>query len=838
MKSALEALLNMPTISVGPDSGRELQEIADSMARSKKVVVVTGAGISTNCGIPDFRSEGGLYALIQAQYDAAIQNPPWENKDNYDIDDRPRKKRRKWFYEVVRDDGTVVDVIDQELEASQDSKDVEPRRASRKSSRSKSTTPTSSPLSSPPPSSPTEATSSESESQPSEQNDDSVIESSQSSRPDLPNLKGRDLFDSMVWKDAFTTSIFYMFISSLRQKIQDVTAPTTTHNFIKTLQDSGRLVRNYTQNIDCIEERLGMCSDLSLGPGSKTRFNARVQREQRLSQQTDLDASFGVSIVQLHGSLSKLRCGLCLKTCSWDENERLHIISSGQAPDCPSCTDYNNRRTGRGRRGLAVGRLRPDIVLYGEEHPNANLVGPLITHDLALGPDILLILGTSLKVHGLKVIIREFAKTVHDRGGKVIFVNRTKPSEGAWGEFIDYWVGWDCDAWVMDMMKRRPDISLPQGSVQDESKSRRQSSGDNNRQTKKPPRPQATRDDRQSGCYYTFKILDTLRKLPNANGDITTRGAYWQDLRRLTGDARDIQKQTKTATSRSLPPSTSGAAPKMKSRSVTATKPKSTSTRKPLSTSKATTTHTANTSKKRKSYPAAVRDDKKNVAFLTTNIWAKLRQIAPELSEKPSAAILESGRIPLTELHKNMPSYLKPFTYGFPNPSDIYKRSSPNHIPDMPGLEMPNLLTHPPSGYNINTHAHTHTPKPHPLRRSHSYGTRSSRRYSSAGESTFVEDATNVVQSGAPKSHSRPSWGSNESTIVVATPKTQTQEPTPPDSAPMTPTTPNADSQRIKRMGSIGAILSSPDEGSGADVFESAEESPQSPEVFYDATME
>jgi hypothetical protein len=42
----------MPTIQVGPRSDQELQQIADSLARARKVVVITGAGISTNCGIP------------------------------------------------------------------------------------------------------------------------------------------------------------------------------------------------------------------------------------------------------------------------------------------------------------------------------------------------------------------------------------------------------------------------------------------------------------------------------------------------------------------------------------------------------------------------------------------------------------------------------------------------------------------------------------------------------------------------------------------------------------------------------------------------------------------
>ncbi len=42
----------MPTIQVGAGSSLGLQEIADIMGKSRKVVVVTGAGISTNCGIP------------------------------------------------------------------------------------------------------------------------------------------------------------------------------------------------------------------------------------------------------------------------------------------------------------------------------------------------------------------------------------------------------------------------------------------------------------------------------------------------------------------------------------------------------------------------------------------------------------------------------------------------------------------------------------------------------------------------------------------------------------------------------------------------------------------
>lgn len=42
----------MPIIKVGPRSDKDLQQIADAIGKSRKVIVFTGAGISTNCGIP------------------------------------------------------------------------------------------------------------------------------------------------------------------------------------------------------------------------------------------------------------------------------------------------------------------------------------------------------------------------------------------------------------------------------------------------------------------------------------------------------------------------------------------------------------------------------------------------------------------------------------------------------------------------------------------------------------------------------------------------------------------------------------------------------------------
>jgi NAD-dependent deacetylase len=41
--------------------GQDVEDLGDLIARSRRIVPFTGAGISTECGIPDFRSPGGLW---------------------------------------------------------------------------------------------------------------------------------------------------------------------------------------------------------------------------------------------------------------------------------------------------------------------------------------------------------------------------------------------------------------------------------------------------------------------------------------------------------------------------------------------------------------------------------------------------------------------------------------------------------------------------------------------------------------------------------------------------------------------------------------------------------
>ena len=132
-------------------------------------------------------------------------------------------------------------------------------------------------------------------------------------------------------------------------------------------------------------------------------------------------------------------------------------------------------RVARSARALKIGTLRPAIVLYDEPHPLGDDIGTIQTSDMARKPDMLIIMGTSLKVHGLKKLVKDFAKVVHVAGtgttpngspkaqkswqGKVVFVNKTPPG-GEWSNVIDYHVEGETDEWVEkvleDWKKMRP----------------------------------------------------------------------------------------------------------------------------------------------------------------------------------------------------------------------------------------------------------------------------------------------------------------------------------------------------------------------------------------------
>ncbi|KAF8598536.1 DHS-like NAD/FAD-binding domain-containing protein [Ceratobasidium sp. AG-I] len=309
-------------------SRKTLSALALAVAKARRIVVVTGAGISCSSGIPDFRSSDGLYNLVKSRYPDAV-------------------------------------------------------------------------------------------------------------------LKGRDLFDAALFRDPTSSALFYTFMAELKTQI-DSAHPAPVHDFLATLDAKGKLLRSYTQNIDGLEERAG------LGTGECNPVGAAAPRPKN---------------VQLHGDIHRVRCTLCSASfpCAPDHIEQFR---AGTPPDCPECTARSDARTARSARALKCGTLRPAIVLYDEPHPLGDQIGAVQTSDLGKKPDLLIIMGTSLKVHGLRRLVKSFAKAVHTSRPtsttttnttsrsllyNVVFVNRTPPPP-EWTGILDYHVQGDTDTWVAQVL--------------------------------------------------------------------------------------------------------------------------------------------------------------------------------------------------------------------------------------------------------------------------------------------------------------------------------------------------------------------------------------------------
>ena len=200
---------------------------------------------------------------------------------------------------------------------------------------------------------------------------------------------------------------------------------TPTHRFLKNLEDQGRLLRCYTQNIDGIEERLGMSSDLE----NKT-------------------ASGAARVVRLHGDLNTLKCSLCKSKHVFSQSD-IDCFRSGSAPACPKCVEQDEIRTAMGQRAITIGLLRPNIVLYNEHHESGDLIADLTSHDISKRPDLLIVMGTSLKVHGIKYLVKEMAKAVHAvKHGKVILINPAELAQSKWDNVFDYHIKSETDSAV------------------------------------------------------------------------------------------------------------------------------------------------------------------------------------------------------------------------------------------------------------------------------------------------------------------------------------------------------------------------------------------------------
>ncbi|KAL4885352.1 DHS-like NAD/FAD-binding domain-containing protein [Aspergillus karnatakaensis] len=119
--------------------------------------------------------------------------------------------------------------------------------------------------------------------------------------------------------------------------------PTIAHSFIKLLYDKGKLLKHFTQNIDCLERLAGVPGDL---------------------------------IIEAHGSFATQRCIDC--KAAYPEDLMKEAIAKGEVPYCGEC------------KGL----VKPDIVFFGEALPPSFFDNRTLPEEA----DLCIVMGTSLSV--------------------------------------------------------------------------------------------------------------------------------------------------------------------------------------------------------------------------------------------------------------------------------------------------------------------------------------------------------------------------------------------------------------------------------------------------------
>jgi len=172
-------------------------------------------------------------------------------------------------------------------------------------------------------------------------------------------------------------------------------------------------MRLYTQNVDCLDTNI---------PPLATKVPLNEKGPWPLT-------------IQLHGGLGEMVCTKCGELNKFDGS----LFEGPEAPLCEQCRHLDEvRTTFGGKRSHGIGRVRPRIVLYNEETPDATAIGAVVKADLRRVPDAVIVVGTTLKIPGVRRIVKELCQVTRSRrDGFTAWLNIDPEPQGP--EFRDCW---------------------------------------------------------------------------------------------------------------------------------------------------------------------------------------------------------------------------------------------------------------------------------------------------------------------------------------------------------------------------------------------------------------
>ncbi|KAI0836338.1 putative histone deacetylase SIR2 [Hypoxylon sp. FL0890] len=242
----------------------------------------------------------------------------------------------------------------------------------------------------------------------------------------------QEVFNIDIFRDDPT--IFYSVAKDILPDTKGLYSPT--HAFIAKLQNMGKLLTNYSQNIDNIEANAGILPE---------------------------------KLVQCHGSFATATCQKCGHRVQGDTI--FADIKAGRIPRCTKCIaalrngngsmkrkrSYNKSNGKKTRRRSAeddddddeqydipaAGVMKPDITFFGEELPD-EFTQRLVKHDRDL-VDLVIVIGTSLKVAPVSEVVPYLPPHIPQ-----IYISRTPVSHIN----FDIDLLGDCDVIVAELCRR------------------------------------------------------------------------------------------------------------------------------------------------------------------------------------------------------------------------------------------------------------------------------------------------------------------------------------------------------------------------------------------------
>lgn len=278
MWRVIAAILSDPPQRTRLEHIRTIEDCCQTIANSKNIIVLTGAGVSVSCGIPDFRSRNGIYERLRVEYPE------------------------------MRDPQSMFDI-------------------------------------------------------------------------------------------AFFAQDPRPFFQFAREIYPGLFEPSPSHRFIKLLEEHGKLLRNYTQNIDTLERVAGI-----------------------------------QNVIECHGSFATASCTRCKHKV--DASAIADDIMQQRIPMCDICNGPNGLSNSNGSSSstdddypvlqrplnynqlVVAGIMKPDIVFFGESLPEK--FHATIELDKTKC-DLLIVIGSSLKVRPVALIPSSISPEIPQ-----ILINREK----------------------------------------------------------------------------------------------------------------------------------------------------------------------------------------------------------------------------------------------------------------------------------------------------------------------------------------------------------------------------------------------------------------------------